>query len=61
MNMGLNVGPEQFSSWTLHFLLVMTTTGKALGVGNGEGEGPANEIEGSCRNSWRSSVLVSTV
>ena len=30
MNVGLNIGREQDSS-TLHFLLVMTTTGKRVG------------------------------
>ena len=41
MNVGLTVGPQQDSSWTWHFLLMMTTKGKALDtVGHaGEGEG----------------------
>ena len=41
MNVSLRVGPEQASSPTLHFLLIMTTTGKALDIVGNSGEGEA--------------------
>ena len=39
VNLGLNVGLEQVSSSTRHYLLMMTTTGKALDIVSNAGEG----------------------
>ena len=50
MNVIMVVGPQQDSSSVLHFLLMMTTTGKALDIVGNDGEGESLEV-------WRRFVL----